>query len=251
VDDRRPISLFERVRSERRSGIAFAIGIGAALAGLYALVAPTWALPALISIPILVALREYFDLERTIRRAWRSALATVPANIDRAVTLRGIARPAEQRVVAPYSLRECLAYRARFTGARFVRPGETQTGDEQRERIADLIVEVGDAKILVEGDAAHLVCDPRAGEGAPLRGDDADVFAPMTKTLAARERHQELVLQPGDEIVIDGYLVAERQPRVTHRLVGGRLVMSSAADATPRELDELVKVRARPYRPAG
>jgi hypothetical protein len=38
-----------------------------------------------------------------------------------------------------------------------VRPGEAQYGDEQRERIPDLIVEVGDAKILVEGDAAPLL----------------------------------------------------------------------------------------------
>jgi hypothetical protein len=266
VDDRRPISLTERIRSERWLGIAFAIGAGAAVAAFLELVAPTWALVGLVVIPVLIALRELIDLNRANRRAWHKAESALPASIDHGLVLRGIARPLDQRVVAPYSLRECLAYRGRFTGTQFGKPGvfsEVLYAGEQRERIADLIVVVGDAKILVEGDAARLACDPCAGDAAPLQATvgrelEVDVFLPMTRELAKRARHQEVLLLPGDEVVLVGYLVAERQRGATHRLVADATLVVKpaelATDAPPvdvAELAKLPKVRARPYRQTG
>jgi hypothetical protein len=255
VDDRRPHSLAERIRAERWLGVVFAFACGAALTAFLLLVAPTWALVGLVAIPLFVGLRELVDLERTNRRAWRNAATALPASIHRSVVLRGVAKPLDQRVVAPYSLRECLAYRARFTG------GGGAVG-ELRERIADMMVVVGDAKILIEGDAVRLACDSNAGDAAPLqaaqgREAEVDVFVPMSRELGKRARHQEAVLHAGDEVVVVGYLVAERQRGTTHRLVShGTLVLKPAevADAAPvdaAELAKLPKVRARPYRDAG
>jgi hypothetical protein len=250
VDDRRPHSLAERIRSERRLGIAYAVAVGVVIAAVLAIDSLASALTGLLVIPLLVALRELLDLERANRRAWRKAISTLPPSIDHALLVRGIARPLDQRVVAPYSLRECLAYRARFTG---------DEAAELRERVADLIVVVGDAKILIEGDSVQLACDPCAGDAAPVHGSAAelDVFVPMTRALAREPRHQEVLLLPGDDVVVDGYLLAERQRGATHRLaLGGTLVIKPAqlSPATPLDADglaKLPKVRARPYRAAG
>lgn len=262
MDDRRRISLGERIRRERRFGIAIAVGLGASLAAMLAFVSIASAVAALAWIPILIALRELVDDNRTQRRAWQRALTTVPEDLAEDLILRGVARAVSVRVVAPYSLRECLAYRARFTGTRFGKPGassEVVYAGEERERIADLVVELPGAKVLVDGPATQLACDARAGEGAPLReigeqasASDVDVFVPMTRALLRRARHQELLLQAGDPVVVIGHLVADSVHRGTFRLTGAPILVlapsSPAADRSALDPAKLPKVRAQPYK---
>lgn len=240
MDDRIQISAREALTTRRWVGVAYAAGIAAAGATALQYVSPVVALASLATFPLLVGVRELFDANRVLHRTWASAARTLPADLTRSVAVRGIARPADVLVHAPYSKRECLAYRAFFTGTHLGGEGslkDTRFPFEHRERVANLIVEVGDARILVEADQARVLCDPRGGEGArlyPTRGqyvasrNDVGVFQPMTRELLHHARHQETRLAPGDEVVLVAHIepLTEDGPfraagAMTHRLARG------------------------------
>jgi hypothetical protein len=237
MDDRIQISAREALTTKRWVGIAYAAGVSAAAAAALQYVSPVAALAGMATFPVLVGVRELFDANRTLRRTWASAARTLPRDLSRPLAVHGIARTADVLVQAPYSHRDCLAYRAFFTGTHVGGEGslkDTRFPFEHRERVANLIVEVGDARILVEADQARVLCDPRGGEGARLypkdtaSTDEVGVFLPMTRELLQHARHQETLLAPGDEVV----LVARVEPlagdgpfraagTITHRVARG------------------------------
>ena len=240
MDDRIQISAREALTSKRWVGVAYAAGIAAGAATVLHYVSPVAALASIAAFPVLVGVRELFDANRALHRTWASAATTLPDDLSRRVTVRGIARAADVLVQAPYSHRDCLAYRAFFTGTHVGGEGslkDTRFPFEHRERVANLIVEVGDARILVEADQARVVCDPRGGEGARLyakRGqhvtsrNDVGVFQPMTPELLHHARHQETRLAPGDEVVLVARIerLADDGPfraagTLTHRVARG------------------------------
>ncbi|HEX5059723.1 MAG TPA: hypothetical protein VFV99_10205 [Kofleriaceae bacterium] len=265
---RHDVTFGQRIRSERLFGNAMAAGACAGAVAIANLVAPGLAWAAVAAFPVLVAAREFVDQNRTIARWWRGARATLPTTSGE-VIVRGIARALDANAVAPYSRRECLGYWAQFTGTHFGDEGgvrEDRYVAEDHVQLADVLVEVGDAKILVPADRARLICDPRSGEGARLRvapnhGAEVDVFVPMTKELLGRARHQEHVLRAGDEVVVVGRLEAiggdpyRDAIGATHRVAGERkaaLVLRPPELAPDARYDaptlaERPRVEARPY----
>jgi hypothetical protein len=222
---------------------------------------------ALAAFPVLVVLREVADQNRYIRRMWRKASTTLRFRHGEAVVVRATVRPLGHTLRAPYSRRECLGYWAQFTGTHFGTEGsvrEDRYVAEDHVQLAPLVAEVGDAKLLVE--RARLICDPRSGEGARLRGDEhhaaeVDVFVPMTKELLRRARHQEHLLRAGDEVVLVAQLEAVGSDPyrdavgATHRVLPGAtlilrpadLAAGSSAPAAPPPA-ERPRVDAIPYR---
>jgi hypothetical protein len=228
-----------RIRSERLVGTTVSVFACGGTCFLLDKVSPSSAFVGLVAFPVLVIAREIFDLNRELRRAWRKARHSLPADLSQPLALRGTARAVDKQIAAPYSLQQCLAYRAHFTGTHFADEGTRDDPCyemEDRAQIVDLVVECDGARVLVEGATTRLLFDPHRGEGAVLRppykpsadSGEVDVFQPMTSRMLQRARHQEQLLEVGDEAVVTGLLQPldvdspyRSASNATHRLVGG------------------------------
>jgi hypothetical protein len=165
-----------------------------------------------------------FSPERARRRLLGAASERVPDS-DGWVTLVGVAAETGEVLTAPYSKRSCVAY-----WARKVAPDneddsrDAGTDSEQRAASCDFALDVGEVRMLVRAGDAYLAFDRSLGEVVSFTNDAVQI-EPVTRAHQGRDRQEEILLRPGDRVVVRGMLVrgtSDGPYRATARIVGGR-----------------------------
>jgi hypothetical protein len=208
---------------------------------------------ALSIVPGAMLVRHFLAPERRHRKLIERGRSDLKDASGRVVA-RGVVRPYEALLKAPYTNRQCVAYWACFTGSGPDEDPEKAgwSYGEQRARVIDFVIEIDGERVLVEAQHATLLKDPRAGEGLPFRveaGKMVSHFEPMTRQLQRMARHQEILLCDGDEVTVAGTLEDRggtvtpfRDSHPTKRLAG---TIRIAMPAISR--DERVLLERRPY----
>jgi hypothetical protein len=191
-------------------------GVAAAIAGA-----------ALLALAIAILALPVFSPERARRRLLAVAIERVPDR-DGWVTLIGVAGETGELLTAPYSRRSCIAYWARAVTADPENDSyDAGTDSEQRAASCDFALNVGDERVLVAASDAKLAFDRRCGEVVSFANDVLQV-EPATSAQRGRDRNEEILLRPGERVVVRGQLVR------------------GARDTPYRSTATLARTRARP-----
>jgi hypothetical protein len=147
-----------------------------------------------------------FSPERVRRRLLAAATERVPDE-DGWVTLVGIAREAQDLLTAPYSKRPCVAYWARtVTADTEDESRDAGTDAEQRAASCDFALDVGGMRLMVSAGDAYLAFERSLGEVVTFSGESLAIEM-LASSHRGRERQEEIVLRPGDRVVVRGMLV--------------------------------------------
>jgi hypothetical protein len=80
------------------------------------------------------------------------------------------------------------------------------TDSEQRAASCDFALDVGDERVLVAASDAKLAFDRSLGEVVSFASDVLQV-EPATSAHRGRDRNEEILLRPGERVVVRGQLV--------------------------------------------
>jgi len=182
---------------------------------------------ALLALAIAILALPLFSPERARRRLLAVAIERVPDR-DGWVTLIGVAGETGELLTAPYSRRSCIAYWARAVTADPENDSyDAGTDSEQRAASCDFALDVGDERVLVAASDAKLAFDRSLGEVVSFANDVLQV-EPATSAHRGRDRNEEVLLRPGERVVVRGQLVRE------------------ARDAPYRSTATIARTRGRP-----
>ena len=177
------------------AAIVTAGGIVSAVVGVVLFAAAV----ALLALPM-------FSPERVRRRLLADASDRVP-DCDSWVTLVGIASQAGDTLAAPYSERRCIAYWARAVlGDPEDDSHDAGTDSEQWSAACDFALDVGGVRVLVTARNAYLAFDRSLGEVVDWNDGSLHV-EPITPAHRGGDRHEEILLLPGERVVVQGMLV--------------------------------------------
>lgn len=133
------------------------------------------------------------------------------------MTLEGIAADAGALLAAPYSTTPCIAYWARSTTS----DPDDEARDagidlEQRTASRDFTLDLGELRVVVAAARAELVFD--RARATIIDGE------------GTRSRREEILLQPGDRVVVRGTLTRQTDApfRATAQLSGRVTVVLDA-----------------------
>lgn len=178
----------------------------------------------LLAMALAILALPAFSPERLRRRLLAGASERVPDS-DGWVTLVGVVAELAEVLTAPYSKRRCVAYWARAVAADSEDDSrDAGTDSEQLVASCDFVIDVGEQRLLVTAGNANLAFDRSLGEVVSFTNDALQI-EPVTPSHNGRDRQEEILLRPGERVVVRGMLVrgANDAPyRVAARIVAGR-----------------------------
>jgi hypothetical protein len=80
------------------------------------------------------------------------------------------------------------------------------TDSEQRAASCDFALDVGEVRVLVTAGDTKLAFDRRLGEVVSFSSDRLQI-EPVTPAHRGRDRDEEILLRPGERVVVRGTLV--------------------------------------------
>lgn len=182
--------------------ISAAIGVAIVTRG-----APSAVIGAvLIAVALAILALPVFSPERLRRRLLMAASERVPDS-DGWVALVGTAGELGELLTAPYSKRRCIAYWARKVAADAEDDSrDAGTDSEQHTASCDFTLDVGEVRVLVTAADAKLAFDRSLGEVVSISGDSLQI-EPVAPAPHGRDRDEEILLRPGERVVVRGMLV--------------------------------------------
>lgn len=200
--------------------IPAAIGVALVTRGVASLIAGG----LLVAVALVLLALPMFSPERVRRRLLAAAIESVPDS-DGWVTLVGIASEAQDLLTAPYSKRPCVAYWARTVTADTEDDSrDAGTDAEQRAASCDFALDVGSVRVMVSAGDAYLAFDRSRGEVVTLSGESLAIER-RASSHRGHDRHEEIVLRPGERVVVSGMLVhgtGDAPYRSAARICGAR-----------------------------
>ena len=123
------------------------------------------------------------------------------------VRVTGIVRPLDEMLVAPLSGRQCIAYRARASGATRIRGKQYSSGWQTTMQVRPFVVERdgGAGDIIVVGD--HVMFGVHPESLRPRNPDREAAFMVRHAIQAGRVRLVEVVVEVGAHVSVGGTLV--------------------------------------------
>lgn len=190
-----------------------------------------------LAVALAVLALPAFSPERLRRRLLLAASERVPDS-DGWVTLIGTAGEVGELLTAPYSKRRCIAYWARKVASDSEDDSrDAGTDAEQRAASCDFALDVGEVRVLVAATDANLAFDRSLGEVVSIAGDSLQI-EPAAPTQRGRDRDEEIVLRPGERVVVRGLLVrgaGDAPYRATARIVPARRRQVAIALGAPAD----------------
>ena len=188
-------------------------GVGSAIAGVI-----------LLALTLTIVALPLFSPERVRQRLLAAASERVPDR-DGWVTLVGVAGEAGKLLTAPYSRRPCIAYWARTVAADTEDSSQDAgTDSEQRAASCDFALDAGEVRVLITARDANLAFDRSRGEIVRFTNDTLQID-PVTPAHRGQDRNEEILLRPGERVVVRGLLVrgaGDAPYRATARIVPAR-----------------------------
>jgi len=162
---------------------------------------------ALLAIAFVVVLTAPLtSADRLRRRLIRKATSHLPSS-DGLVTLIGTAAEAGNTLVAPYSKRTCVAYWSRAVlESESLFKSDDALDFGQSEASCDFALDCDGERILVKAESAKLAFDYSLGEIVSFENGETRIEA-VGRQHRGKSREQEIVLRPGDRVVVRGHLV--------------------------------------------